>query len=91
MDSSWEIALATRLDEIGEPWQRGGLTLNYIDSEGIHRKYHPDFWLPRLKIFIEIKGYWTKKVRSKMDCVIAQNDQKIIILDKFDKIIAWKP
>jgi len=87
MDSSWEIALATRLDELDINWERNSKRFfNYIDIDGNQRKYYPDFYLPDYDLYLECKGYWTDKVKHKMQDVQIRNNFKLIILDKLDKI-----
>ena len=42
------------------------------------RTYYPDFWLPNLNIYIEVKGYETEKDRAKW----SQFTEKLIIIKK---------
>jgi hypothetical protein len=82
MDSSWEIALATRLDELGIIWERDNKRFfNYIDIDGNPRKYYPDFYLPAHDLYLECKGYWTPKVKHKMQDVQARNSFQLMILE----------
>jgi hypothetical protein len=82
MDSSWEVALATRLDELGIIWERDNKRyFNYIDIDGNPRKYYPDFYLPDHDLYLECKGYWTPKVVHKMQDVQARNSFNLVILE----------
>lgn len=49
--SSWEVDFAMRLDELDIAWKYESKTFKLADG----RRYTPDFYLPKLDIFIEIK------------------------------------
>lgn len=73
MHSSWELRFATLADEAGIVWERGDhLKITYFSGKKIH-KYHPDFYLPSKKQYIEIKGRWTWSCKRKMRLVEEQN------------------
>ena len=55
MDSSWEIALAKRLDELNIEWKRPE-PLSWIDSTGKKRNYFSDFYLPKYDIYLDPKN-----------------------------------
>lgn len=87
MDSTWEVACANRLDELGIRWIRNpSLKLKYITRGRRVRNYIPDFYLPDHDVYIEVKGYWTEAAKHKMKSVQALNDVKIIILESLDTI-----
>lgn len=87
MDSSWELKLATRLDNLNIKWERNeSFHFAYSDINGENKKYHPDFYLPDYDFYIEIKGYWTAKVRHKMNDALIKNNFKLLILDKLPLI-----
>lgn len=56
LDSSWEEALARRLDELQIEWIRPVMPMKWVDSVGRQRNYFPDFWLPQFKIFLDPKN-----------------------------------
>lgn len=87
MDSTWEVACANRLDELGIRWIRNpGLKLKYTTRGRRLRNYIPDFYLPDHDVYIEVKGYWTDAARHKMMSVQALNPVKIIILESLAEI-----
>ena len=87
MDSTWEVACANRLDELGIRWIRNpSLKLKYITRGRRARNYIPDFYLPDHDVYIEVKGYWTEAAKHKMKSVQALNSVKIIILESLDAI-----
>ena len=68
---TWEYNVALKLNENNILWQRGN-TISYIDA-GVNRKYIPDFYLPELNEYIEVKGYFSDKNKNKMNLVVLQN------------------
>lgn len=87
MDSTWEVACAVRLDELGIRWIRNpNLKLKYTTRGRRARNYIPDFYLPDYDVYIEVKGYWTDAARHKMKNVQERNTVKIIILESLEDI-----
>ena len=87
MDSTWEVACARRLDELGIRWLRNpNLKLKYITRGRRVRNYIPDFYLPDHDLYIEVNGYWTDAARHKMEAVQKMNPVKILILESLDSI-----
>lgn len=87
MDSTWETAMANRLDELNVKWKRDkSIKLKYLSKSGRKRNYIPDFYLPDYDIYIEVKGYWTEAAKHKMKDVQKRNTVKIIILESLSEI-----
>ena len=87
MDSTWEVMMATRLDELEIIWERDpNMKLEYRTRGGRKRNYIPDFYLPELDLYIEVKGYWTDAARHKMKDIIKRNPGKICILESLLEI-----
>ena len=55
LDSKWEETFAIWLDENNITWERPTSGFEY-EWNGI-RIYYPDFYLPELDLYIEVKGY----------------------------------
>ena len=90
MDSTWEVAMAERLDELGVKWMRNpSIKLKYLTRSRRLRNYIPDFYLPDYDLYIEVKGYWTGAARHKMKSVQALNPVKLLILDSLEEIRAF--
>ncbi len=70
-DSSWEDALAIRLDQLDVFWIRPEPII-YQDLNGKKRKYYGDFYLPNYDLYIDPKNSYAQK----------QQYQKISILSK---------
>ena len=81
MRSGWEILYAQFLDSLGIIWQyepKGFL----LSTE--HR-YYPDFYLPEINEYHEVKGYLSPGAKEKMD--LFQKDypnEKLVILSGKD-------
>jgi len=87
MDSSWEVACATRLDELGIRWERDrSIKLPYTDKKKRKRNYIPDFYLPDFDLYIEVKGYWTPAAKHKMKDIMKRNPGKFCLLESLDSI-----
>ena len=87
MDSTWEVAMAQRLDELSVKWIRNSdLKLEYVTRGRRKRKYIPDFYLPDYDLYIEVKGYWTDAARHKMKDVQKRNPVKILIVESLSEI-----
>ena len=63
---SWEVEFAKYLDNKNVKWERPHKTYKYIFENENHR-YLPDFYLPEYNLYIEIKGYPTKRDFSKWE------------------------
>jgi hypothetical protein len=87
MDSTWEVIMAMRLDELDIKWERDeNMKLPYLMRSGRKRNYIPDFYLPEYDVYIEIKGYLTESAKHKMKSVLEVNDVKIIMLTSLIEI-----
>lgn len=83
MDSSWEVALAARLDFLGIVWIRPK-PLRWADSFGIEHNYFPDFYLPDLDLFLDPKNPHVINIqRDKLEC-LQQQYANIRIIDSLD-------
>lgn len=55
-DSSWEVIVAKFLDDNGYIWYKPTKGFEYIWENDTHL-YYPDFYIPSLDLYIEVKGY----------------------------------
>ena len=76
-DSSWEVIVAKFLDENGYEWYKPTKGFEYIWKNDTHL-YYPDFYIPSLNLYIEVKGY--KRDRDEYKWVVVDN--LIIIKNK---------
>lgn len=64
----WELDTAKWLDSFNIKWERKVQPFNYFWNNTWHL-YFPDFYLPELKCFLEIKGYTTDRDICKWSAV----------------------
>jgi hypothetical protein len=70
LDSSWEVALANRLDNIKINWKRPE-PIEWIDKDGVTHNYFPDFYLVDKNIYLEVKNPFLLSIqKEKMDAVL---------------------
>jgi hypothetical protein len=55
LDSSWELALAVRLDEVNIKWIRPE-PIKWKDSNGYEHNYFPDFYLTDYDLYLDPKN-----------------------------------
>lgn len=91
--STWEAAFARHLDSLGLKWAYEAHT--YILSDG--RSYTPDFWIPSLDRYFEVKGYMSDAAAEKLELFISQYpgiDLQIVDKDTFAELginVSGKP
>ena len=72
----WEVKFAKYLDMLQIEWKRNTDKFEYF-FDGKVRYYTPDFYIPKNDLYIEIKGYPTKKDFCKWD--LFPKDKKLNI------------
>lgn len=90
MDSSWEVNIAKWLDEKQIEWTRDRkINFLWTDKNGIKRRYYPDFYLPKLNIYIDPKNkYKLEKDKYKLNQVVKENKINLIFGLENDIIIS---
>lgn len=89
LDSTWELLLAKRLDEIEVRWIRPDPVV-WIDDAGISRHYFPDFYLPEHDLYLDPKNPHAIRVqREKLNCLRKQLTN-LVILDSIQEILEFK-
>lgn len=65
----WELEVAKWLDSNNILWERKGIKpFNYFWNNNWHL-YFPDFYLPELDMYVEVKGYERERDRCKWSVV----------------------
>jgi hypothetical protein len=83
LDSSWELKLANRLDELNIKWFRPD-PIPWIDEEGVTHNYFPDFYLPEYDKYLDPKNKHAIKVQgNKLKILLAQY-KNIDIIDSLE-------
>lgn len=79
LDSSWEEALAIRLDNIGVDWTRPS-PIKWTDNDNVAHNYFPDFYLTDFDVYLDPKNPFAIKAQSaKLECLTKQIKNLIII------------
>ena len=78
----WEENVANKLTKDGILWTKNHC-LKYMKDDGVKRTYNPDFYLPMINAYVEVKGYYSDKDKEKMKLVLEQNDIKIYFIDQY--------
>lgn len=76
VQGEWEKNVAEWLNKNGIKWDR-----KRICYDGIHH-YTPDFWIPDLGFYIEVKGWLSNRDINKMNRIIDYIDIDLRILNK---------
>lgn len=78
LTGTWEVDFAKALDAANIKWLRNKKRFDYIKPDNEPATYLPDFYIPQLASFIEIKGYRTILDESKFN----QFNEPLIVLRK---------
>lgn len=90
LDSTWELALARRLDELSIPWERPDPII-WFDDHGKAHHYFPDFYLPKQDIYLDPKNPIAVRVQQrKLDCLLRQH-QNIKLLLSLEECMSFVP
>ncbi len=87
-DSSWEDALANRLDELDLEWIRPEPILYNLGEKT--RRYFGDFYLPEYNVYLDPKNPYVQRVqREKIE--IISKIINLIILNSKEECLSFKP
>lgn len=94
MRSSWEVKYAEYLDNLNVKWIYEPKTFAFLLNNK-HVTYTPDFYLPKTDEYIEIKGYWYKNSKEKIQTFVnCYPNIKITILQQKElknlKVISYE-
>ena len=92
MDSRWEVDLAKWMDEKKIEWDRSKKKYMFWwkDENGDERKYFPDFYLPKLNIYLDPKNdFYLQRDLPKLKYVIRAHQINLVFgnLDGIKKYI----
>lgn len=78
----WEENVAKKLNQLNIYWTKCKHYILYKLPDGRKKFYNPDFVIPQLNAFIEVKGWFDDKDKLKMNCVQIQHpDMKIYFIN----------
>jgi len=75
-----EARFAELMDLMGKSWQYEPTVFKFVDEKGTTRRYIPDFYLPDLKLWFEIKGFEYNGLRERLDRISNQNNLDDILV-----------
>lgn len=85
LQGTWELNLAKKFDELNIKWVKLKTNKdiwNYTIENKI-KSYTPDFYLPEINLYLEVKGYWWGNDKEKMKYVLDQNPLKrLVVIEK---------
>lgn len=90
LDSSWEEALAKRLDELSVAWERPG-PIQWVDLAGRIRNYFPDFYLPQYQLYLDPKNYGARLTQKEKLSWLQANRNDVIILHTLEECTTFMP
>ena len=85
VQGTWELRFAKKLDELGIEWRKPTVNAECFEYiwDGKTRHYTPDFYIPSIDRYIEIKGFWWGRDKEKMIHVFECNPElKLLIIEK---------
>lgn len=80
VDGTWELKFCKFLDSIKLTCVRNKERFAYINLDGKHATYQPDFYIEDLNTFIEVKGYETDLDKCKWE----QFPHALIVLRRYE-------
>ena len=90
LDSSWELALAERLDKINVQWIRP-TPIQWKDDKGTAHHYFPDFYLPDYNLYLDPKNPAALKVQKEKLKFLKKLLPSLIILETLNECKNYTP
>lgn len=90
LDSSWEEALAIRLDSLSIEWVRPE-PMKWVDSKNRQRNYFPDFYLTKLDLYLDPKNPAAYKQQIEKVTWLKENVNNLVFLLSIDEIKNFTP
>ena len=89
LDSSWEEALAKRLDNTGVEWIRPEEPIPYIASDGKQHNYFPDFYLPEQDLYLDPKNPAAMNAQKEKLDILRRTMYNLILIDTLEGCIEF--
>lgn len=84
LDSSWEEALAQRLDDINIEWVRPETPIEYTTPDNKVHNYFPDFYLPKYNLFLDPKNPAALKAQEDKINILLNIMSNLIIINTLE-------
>jgi len=89
LDSSWELELAKRLDELKVKWERPK-PMKWTDKEGLEHNYFSDFYLPEYDLYLDPKNPAAYQNQIEKVNVLLKMDINIIFITTLEECKTFK-
>ncbi len=87
VQGTWEKNVAIKLTELGLLWTKPHKKEDMwpYERNGKQHNYSPDFFIPSLQLWLEIKGFWWGDDEDKMKIVSrTYPDRRLVVLQKLE-------
>lgn len=84
LDSTWELALAKRLDLLSIKWTRPD-PIEWLDSSSVKHNYFPDFYLIEYDVYLDPKNPQAIKVQQEKLKMLLTQYSNICIIETLEK------
>jgi hypothetical protein len=91
LDSSWEEALAKRLDEIFVEWIRPENPIRYVGKDKKEHNYFPDFYLPKYNVYLDPKNPMAIKAQKDKIEILEKKMNNLIIIKSLLECQTYEP
>ena len=89
LDSSWELELAKRLDELEIEWIRPE-PLKWLDKNNVEHNYFPDFYLKKYDLYLDPKNPAAFENQKEKIEVLKKTYSNIIFIETLNECKTWK-
>jgi hypothetical protein len=79
LDSTWELELAKRLDELKIKWYRPA-PIKWVDHNNTTHNYFPDFYLPDYDLFLDPKNPQAYRVQENKIKILLEQYKNLVII-----------
>jgi hypothetical protein len=90
LDSSWEEALAKRLDDINVNWERPSTPIFY-EIDNVTKRYFPDFFLPDYDLYLDPKNPIACRVQENKIKILLEVMPNLVIIESLEECETYTP
>jgi len=80
LQGTYELEVARYLDEVGEAWEYVGRSREHSFLLSTRQRYYPDFYLKRLDLYIDPKGWFSLENERKLKLVEKEYPGRVRVL-----------
>ena len=79
LQGTWEVVFAKHMDSIGIEYIAHQGIIKYLDDKLIERSYLPDFYIPSLDVYVDVKGSFFHDIQSRKFEKIKESNPELLI------------